>query len=86
MKNLLSLHFFASYVAAQQLMDRMCHFVQCSWQEACFLEVGVDPGESGDWELESKGQGPGCFVRVNYHDLTGTQNARETDVSLDYLG
>lgn len=39
MKDLPSLHFFASCVAAQQLIDRMCHWVQCSGQEACFLEV-----------------------------------------------
>lgn len=50
------------------------------------LEVGVYPWESRDWRLESKGQRPGRFVRVNYHDLTGTHNSRETDVSLDYLG
>lgn len=49
MKNLPSLHFFASYVAAQQLMDRMCHLVQCSGQEACFWR----------WEFVPESQGTG---------------------------
>lgn len=49
------------------------------------LEVGVCPWESRDWRLESKGRRPSP-VSVNYHDLTGTENPRETDMSLHYLG
>lgn len=54
MKNLPFLHFFASYVAAQQLMDRMCHLVQCSGQEACFWRWGFVPESQGTRDQKEK--------------------------------
>lgn len=58
MKNLPSQHFFffTSYVAVQFLMDRMCHLVQCSGQEACFWRWGFVPESqgTGDWKVKAR--------------------------------
>lgn len=59
MKNSPSLHFFALCVAAQQVMDRLCHLVQGS-ARGMVLEVGgvILRGR----RLESKGQRHGHSV------------------------